>query len=233
MIDFKAAMQDTEVVGESKEITPLDEAKRQLVQFSSSVVAMRTEASSLVVKDEASAAQATAMRGQTKTLLKRIADTQDNIIAEPQAFVKAVQSFTLPFRKTLEEIDKVILKPKLEAHAWKIEQARRIAEAEARKAAEAAQKKIDREAKKAGVEAVQLPTPVIPVKQQTVRTESGTSSTRFDWDYEVRTPGLIPDEYLLADPTDRSKVMAAIKAGVREIAGLRIFEKPIVSTRRV
>lgn len=239
MVDFRAALtenthtkQDEIETTNVKDVTPLDEAKHQLSRFQSSVMAMRAEAEAIEVKDEASEARATAMRGQTKTLLNQITSAQDAIIAEPQTFVKSVQGFTLPFRKALEDIDKKILKPKQESYAWKKEQARRIAEAEAQKAAAAAQKRIDAQAKRAGVESVQLPAPVIPERQAAVRTESGTSSTTFRWTYEVIEAGKVPAKFLVADPTDRARVMQAIDAGERAIPGLRIFEKAVTSTRR-
>jgi hypothetical protein len=50
-----------------------------------------------------------------------------------------------------------------------------------------------------------------------------SSSLRMIWTFEVENINLVPKEYMLLDET---AVRRAIQAGVREIPGLRIFQKP-------
>jgi hypothetical protein len=236
MIDFRAALnenthtdQDHIETTNATAITPLDAAKNQLMQFRAGVNAMQREATELEVADEATEKRGGEMTAQTKALKKDIEAQQDLIIGEAQKFVKSVQAFTLPFRKDLEAIEAQI-KLKLSGYAYKKEMDRRKAEAAAQKAAAEAQKKIDREAKKAGVEPVQLPTPIIPTEASPVRTETGTTSYVPVWDFEVVDISQVPAKYL---EVNAQAVRNAIRAGAREVPGLKIFEKFVVKTRTV
>ncbi len=229
MINFHAAAEDT-VKDETRTLTPLDHAKHALMEFRSAIQAMASEVEALEVRDDAAEARAAEMIAQARGLLKQIEDKQRQIIEEPQRFVKAVQNFTLPFRKDLDAIIAKI-KRKLEPYAYQKELARREAEKRAREEAERIQREMDRRAKRAGVEPVKIVVPVVPEEKGPVRTESGTTSYVAVWDYEVVEKGKIPERFLAADPTDRAVVMEAIRAGVREIPGLRIFEKMQVRTR--
>ena len=71
-----------------------------------------------------------------------------------------------------------------------------------------------------------------PIEQPnfTVKTEQGTAYTRKSWTFDENEIdlNLIPREYLKLDEV---KVNGAIKAGMREIAGLKIFEKETIVTR--
>jgi len=211
----------------STAITPLDAAKNQLMQFRAGVNAMQREATELEVSSDSGEKKCSEMIAQAKSLKKQIEAQQDMLIAEPQKFVKSVQQFTLPFRKDLESIEGH-LKRKLGDYAYKKEMERRKAEAAAQKAAEAAQKKINAEAKKAGIEPVQVPAPMIPREAEPVRTETGTTSFVPTWSYRIKDITKIPPKYLLVDDQE---VRHAIKAGVREIPGLEIYEKMQVRTR--
>lgn len=227
-IDFDKAIKPEDF--ETSYSTDIDAAKHNLMVFRSSVQSMQAEVDALEVKDAATEKKGAEMVAQVKKLGKAIVAKQDDIIGEAQEFVKGVQQFTLPFRKDLEGIEKAI-KAKLSDYAYRKEQERRKAEEAARKAAEEAQKRIDADAKAHNVEPVQLPAPVIPKQAAPVRTESGTTSYVSQWTYEVEDVGKIPARYLAADPTNRAAVMESIRAGVRQIDGLRIFEKMVTRTR--
>jgi hypothetical protein len=228
MIDFNAASNfDPADETASMEIAPLDAARNQLIRFRAGVSAMQREATEIVVADAATEARCSEMTAQVKTLAKQIDAQQDEIIGKAQKFVRGVQGITLPFRKDLEAIE-AQLKRKLGDYAYRKEMDRRKAEAVAQKAAAEAQRKIDREAKKAGVEPVQLPAPVVPQETAPTRTESGTTSYVPVWDFEVEDVSKVPAKYLVVD---RASVMAAIKAGLRDIPGLKIVERVQVRTR--
>ncbi len=226
MIDFNAALNKDFELG----ITPLDRAKHALMEYRSAIQAMQAEATELSVEDDESERRGAEMTAQARALLRQIEEKQKQIIEEPQRFVKAVQNFTLPFRKDLDAIIAQV-KRKLEAYGYRKELARREAEKRAQEEAARIQKEMDRRAKKAGVEPVTVIPPVLPEKREPVRTESGTTSYVAVWDYEVVDVSKIPARYLLADPTNRAAVMESIRAGVREIPGLRIFERMQARTR--
>ncbi len=63
--------------------------------------------------------------------------------------------------------------------------------------------------------------PVVPV-QKVFRSETGSSvHLRKDWEWEVLDISLIPGKYLIVD---KIAVNQAVKSGIREIPGIRIYE---------
>jgi len=62
----------------------------------------------------------------------------------------------------------------------------------------------------------------------TVRSMEGVTSIRKTWTYEIIDESKIPLSF--CEPSQK-KIDAAIKAGVRDISGLRIFEKASVVSR--
>ena len=105
---------------------------------------------------------------------------------------------------------------------------RRKAEKAAQQAAAKKQAEIDKAAKKAGIDPVKMPTPVLPKKQGPVRTGSGTASVRTKLVFDVVDFAALPDEYKMVNP---KALAAAITAGIRQIPGAKLIEKPIVSIR--
>jgi hypothetical protein len=66
--------------------------------------------------------------------------------------------------------------------------------------------------------------PQITLQQQekTVETDSAQVTARLVWDFEIVDESKIPREYLMVN---EKAIRAAIKAGVRDIPGVRIFQK--------
>jgi hypothetical protein len=114
-----------------------------------------------------------------------------------------------------------------EANRKAAEEARRKAEEEARarKASdaeiEAAKKKAEEEAAKIAVIAPTVVTPVVQEAPKVTRTESGSASQRKVWTFEVQDPAQVPREYLMVD---EKKIRDAVRMGVRDIPGVRIYE---------
>lgn len=79
------------------------------------------------------------------------------------------------------------------------------------------------QAEKLGTEMIEVP--VVP---QAVQTEHGSVSTRKVWKHEIVDTNVIPGKYFVLD---ESLIRADIKAGVREIPGVRIFEADEVVVR--
>ena len=117
---------------------------------------------------------------------------------------------------------------------------REAAEAKAREAAEKLKTEQDaaaraileqtvkEETEAAAMEVPQVVIPVVTPQQTVTRTETGSGHLRMDWVHEVVDPMLVPRKYLIVD--DRA-IRADVKAGIREIPGCRIFEKPIMNIR--
>lgn len=67
------------------------------------------------------------------------------------------------------------------------------------------------------------------IGQEKTRTEDGTSYQRQDWTFEIVNLADVPREWLVLNET---AVMAAIRAGLRQIQGLRIYANTKTVVRR-
>ena len=124
------------------------------------------------------------------------------------------------------KMEKYIYDKREKEEAAKREQARLEAERQAkmREALETGDEKKLEEAKA-------IEEKIAPVEAAAPKTVSGTFGKTTDktiWTYEILAPGLVPREY--CDPTP-GKIQAAVRAGAREIPGVKIYEKPSISTR--
>ena len=76
-------------------------------------------------------------------------------------------------------------------------------------------------------ESVNLIEVIEPLPKQ-VRTDMGSSGQRDNWTFAVVNFALVPDEYKMLDST---KVGKLVRAGMRNIPGLNIFNKPSITVR--
>ena len=83
-----------------------------------------------------------------------------------------------------------------------------------------------REAAKAAAEAAGLSVVAAPAAK--VATDAGTVSMRQTWDFVILDASQVPEQYKVVDP---AKVRAAVKAGVRNIPGVDIFESATAVVR--
>lgn len=80
------------------------------------------------------------------------------------------------------------------------------------------QVRLDKKSEKTGVEAPKIIAPVV----QAANTKVEGMTVRKTWTYEIVDEKLVPDEYYTIDPT---KIRSAIRNEVREIPGIKIFQK--------
>lgn len=79
--------------------------------------------------------------------------------------------------------------------------------------------------------AVVAPTVVAPVVQEATRvtrTESGSAFSKQPWVFEVTDPAAVPREFL---SVDEKKIRDAVRMGVREIVGVRIYQDTQINFR--
>jgi hypothetical protein len=182
---------------------------------------MMKQARALEVHDAASVGVSMEMRTSIKKVKKLVKAEMDALIAEPDEFVKGVRAFARTIAGPLDEIDKE-LAGKQKRYTAEQERQRREAEQKRKAEQEALQKKLDKQAEEGGYEAPTVPDLVEPEASTMARTESGAAlHVRKTWKAEVTDEGAVPREYCTVDTR---KINAAVKAGVREIPGVRIFE---------
>ena len=182
----------------------------------------------LEVNSDGAVAEATALAGTAKRIYAELEKERKLIVADPNEFVKAVNSKVRELTDPCKRIEEA-LKRKMNAYTAQVELERRKREAAERKAAEEAQRKINEAAKAAGVEAPKIAQPVTPAKREPTRTELGTSYITKWWTYEVEDPAAVPREYLAVN---EKAIGSAVKNGVRSIPGVKIYEKSETRIRR-
>jgi len=222
MIDFSVADE-----GSADTTLSIAEAKQSLTVFRGKVDELVSEINKRFVDSEEECGGITSLAAVGSKLSKEIEKKRKELIAEPKDFIDSVNRFCKQFTSSLDD---AILgaKRKIASYQTRVELERRKAEEAARKAAEDLQKKLNAEAKEAGVQPVTVGIPVMPEKKQTVRTEQGTSYIVTSWEVEITDEVQVPREYLSAD---MRKLKRAVESGLREIPGCRIFEEKNVRFR--
>ncbi len=155
---------------------------------------------------------------------KKKAEAQRKMFTDPlNQSLKAINAFFKNLTAPLDEADGIIRS--------KVLIFRRAEEERARKEAEELQKKREEEAKKSASQG-EAPAFVPPVVAQapptTMTAKNGSATVRKIWDFEIENEAEIPREYLVVDSV---KIRQAIKDGVREIHGIKIFQKETLSVR--
>ena len=72
------------------------------------------------------------------------------------------------------------------------------------------------------------PAPIPAAPEKTTRSPLATTTIKKVWQYEITDPGAVPREYLVVD---EKKIAAVVRAGLRSIAGVRIFETEQLAVR--
>lgn len=203
-------------------VLSLEVVKPQFKDYVKAVDGMVVNAERINVIDEESNKLAVSFGGEAKKIAKLIEARKKEVTADASDFVKAVNGFCKIFTDKLTGIEGG-LKKKISDYSAKVELERRKQEEIARKAAIELQKKIDKDAKKAGVEAPTVPAPVIPKQETVTRTETGTSAFQVKrWVCTINDPAQVPREF--CEPSQKL-LNEAVKQGVRTIAGCTIEEK--------
>lgn len=206
----------------------LQNAKQQFEKYRGMIENLKDEVEYFEVRTDQDAANLTAALGKVATLINQVEGHRKEIIKPQDAFVRGVNSFVKSFRDILNSITR-IGKQKIGEHSRIKELERRANERKLEEARRAEQKWLDEMAKKEGVKAPVVPKMVAPIETKPIRTDTGSSSTKVVWTWRVEQLGKVPRQYLMEDKHALAK---AIDAGIRNIPGVAIFEKPKVMIRR-
>lgn len=225
-MDFDAALNQAEQkpgaeqLPESSNLDPDRACTVLREKFYPSIEEMKEQADAHQVVDDGSYKNAIAMAGQAKELVKKLEKTRKEIISEPDSFVRQVNKFVKSFKDQLEQIE-TGLKRKIEAHARRLEQERREKERKAREEAERVQAELNKKAEESGTDPVEVAPPVVEQPKVT-RAETGAAvHMRKEWTWELEDIKQVPAEYL---EVKKTAVNQAVKAGIREIPGIKIYE---------
>lgn len=68
----------------------------------------------------------------------------------------------------------------------------------------------------------------VPEVAKTLVGSTGMTSSRMDWTFEITDPDQVPRQFCVPD---ERLIRAAVKAGLKELAGVRIYEKEVFAHR--
>lgn len=179
--------------------------------------------SHLVISSDIEKANASEMLARVAKMRKALEERRVYYTKPLLEHKKRIDDLFKRWTVPLEEIDRKIRQAITNYNA--------VVEEERRKKEELERKKRELLEEIAAEEGRELPPPApvepLPIPK-TVRTSSGTVASRMVWDFEVEDEALVPREYLAVDT---AKIRAAVRAGVREIPGVKIFQREELMVR--
>lgn len=200
-----------------------DERVQELSQGSLELI---ERAQGIEIVDKETDDEAAEFLAQVKTARTRVDELRhwftDPLEKQKKAIIARFKATDAPLEQAQRIVGgKHVAYQRQETEAARKEQERLRKLAEAKHARQAAR------AEEKGLEAppVIIPMPTIQAPPKTIHTPSGSVTTRSIWKHEVVDMAALPDAYKIADAVKLGKV---VRAGVREIPGVRIYEEMVV-----
>lgn len=208
------------------ELVPDAEVKELRTQADDIIAA----ANALVVADDKGMGRATELLGWIASAKKGFEGKRKMLVKPLNDHVKTINTMFKEYTAPLEAADST-LRGKVLSYRQEQERIRREEEARLRKLAEAEQARREKEAGETGTPPPPpMPIPQVQVRRQakTTRGDFGTVSAKKVWDFEIVDASAVPPEFLMVN---EKAIRAAVKAGVRNIPGVNIFQKEELSVR--
>ena len=215
---------------EQKQLMTLEAVKgnTEVVEIQSRGEAIAANAAAIVVKDGASATEATGFLVNVKTALKTAESTRKDMTAGIVAAKKNIDGFfrelTNPYKDAEKTVKEKLGNYHLEQERIRQDEERRLrVERELR---EAERTQAETQAAEWGEEPPPVEEPAeepteVPEPVKTVRSGGGSASMREVWKYEIVDSKAIPRHFWMVD---EGKIQRAVDFGDREIPGLRIYK---------
>jgi len=188
---------------------------------------MLQEAEDFSITDEQSNEMAVSMGSNAQAAIRELMGLEKKITKPHQDFVAAIKKARSVYTDRLETI-KRIFGNKVAVWAQKIRVEREAAAKKQREQAEKLQAKLEADAKRHGIEPVQIKMPTIPVPESvTTRTERGMSYQKKRWTYDIVDEAKIPRKYLTVDRQKITKDLRAATEGdvcTLSIPGVKIYQ---------
>lgn len=175
------------------------------VTITDEISSLKAKADKLYIDKKSSEVKALDLIKKIKNYITWLEDKRNYYVKPPNEYVKNVNNMFKPFSNELKSIDGII-RGKMIAYNNKRE---------------------EEELKKAKA-AIKEPIPYEPEDVKTTKIEGATISYKTIMKFEILDISKVPAEYMILDNV---KVNSAIKDGVTQIPGLRIFEKKITALR--
>lgn len=192
---------------------------------------LQAEAKALAITTKEHEIHATDFLIQTQDLQKKLEKQRKDLVEKPGDWVKSINSLCKMWSEPLKVLE-LDIKRVMAAYMTQVRIEAQKKEREQQRALEEMQKAAEQKALEAELPAPAPPVviPVTPQRSNAIaRGTSGSASLRDHWDFEIVDISQVDRKYLMVN---EKAVKADITAGLREAAGLRIFNDPKVVGRR-
>ena len=212
-MDFLSIIEDTGL--------DVGSARLKLDSYQRNVEALAKELDKLPVTTDKECSVLVGKTGEATKLLKKVDSEKLRLTKPAREYTKAVNNTAKLLTEKLGDAIKAA-KGRIGQFQHRQELERRKAEEKIKKASEKLQKDLEEQAKESGVEAPKVtPAPLPKPKKVAMSEEGSTAHVRKQWKADIVDEGAVPRNYC---SPDLKKINAAVKAGVREIAGVKIYE---------
>lgn len=197
-----------------------------LTQWNALSIKAERIAEAIEVSDDSQEQMAIDSLSDIKKFQKQVEEARKSEVDPFNKLVKRVNDIFRPIGEGLSKSEEII---KNKIKDWRILK-EKIRQAEEKKRMEEYQKKVAEEQAKAKkeereAEIIAPPPTVIPTTTPGI---VGSASNRKVWKFEVIDEAKIPKQYFTLDET---KIRTAVRSGVREIEGVRIYEDFEIAVR--
>lgn len=199
------------------EIIPPDQVK-DIEQDTSYAL---TQSRSLAILDEPTLIKATDILSVIKSVLNKCEERRKFFVKPLNDHVSRINLFFKNFTQPLETEESNL--------KTKVIQYRQIVEAKRLEEEKRIQKEHAKLSKKLEARGEDpLPVPILAPQKQTIFSDSGALTAKKIWTFDVLNLDRVPRQYLILDD---KKINAVIRGGVREIPGLKIYQKETIAVK--
>ena len=197
------------------------EESQEVRELTQQVTNVEAAARELSVIDEVGLKQATDLLGWIAGAKKSLEEKRKMFAAPLNDHVKRINEFFKQRSTPLDNADSM-LRGKVLGYRQEQARIRREEEERLRKLADKAQKQAEKMAVKEGIAAPPPPPiPFVPQQAKTVEGGFGAVSAKLFWDFQITDETKVPREFLMVN---EKAIRAAVRAGVRNINGVTIFQ---------
>ncbi len=187
-------------------------------------------AQAIAVTDEKGMGEATELLGWIARAKKQVEEKRKFFVNPLNKQVKAINAMFKDYAAPLEQAD-TLLRGKVLIYREEQERIRRAEEERLRKLQEKEQERLRKQAEKKDLPPPPpMPTPQVQGQAKTVHSDFGSVSAKKVWDFEIVNEQEIPKEFLMVN---EKAIRAAVKAGVRNIPGVKIFQREELAVRGI
>ena len=207
---------------------PTETPEAKIAEIEKGLVPLEKEAQKIVIKSVEDVTAASAFLAKVKSYANRINEIQaffvDPYVEQRRVALDNKRKIEAMFAPKITPLNEITTKVKRAISDYTIAEEKKAQAEEARK--QAIRDKANEKRAEEGKGEILTPVKTVERTAPTVKTAEGRTTTRKVWKFEVVDSTKVPRQYL---DVNESKIRQAVRDGVREVEGVRIYEDVEVS----